>query len=70
MLYFLWSSSLPFEVAIGLNGLVWVHSADCLHSIAIRNALINAQDLDDVHVEAMVHIILKRIKQAEQNPAK
>lgn len=58
---------LSFEVAIGLNGLVWIKSVNELHTIAIRNAMINSQSLDDVHIEAMVEILLKRIRQIEKS---
>jgi len=53
-----------FEVAIGMNGAVWIRAAgdSAVDGIAIRNAVINAEHLDDAEINAMVDQIAKRSK--------
>ena len=49
---------LVFEVAVGVNGLVWIKSSDCFATVIVRNAILNAEDLDVAHTEAMVDRLL------------
>jgi len=44
----------PFEVAVGVNGIVWMHSSTPEHTVAIRNALMNAEVLAPSEIEKMV----------------
>lgn len=55
---------LAFEIAIGLNGVVWVKAEECIHSIVLRNAIMNAEQLreDDSMIEAMVAKLAERLK--------
>ncbi|EQC28508.1 hypothetical protein SDRG_13836 [Saprolegnia diclina VS20] len=46
--------AMPFEVAAGFNGLVWVNSSSCHDTILITNAILNSEGLPDAQVEAMV----------------
>lgn len=49
---------LVFEVAIGINGAVWLRCDDVVHSILIRNAILNCEALGDNQVDAMVEHLL------------
>lgn len=53
---------LVFEVAVGVNGLVWVKSSDCFVTVVIRNAILNAEDLDAAITEAMVDKLLLAVR--------
>lgn len=52
---------LPFELAIGLNGRVWINSAAPLHTILIANAIINSEGRSKEHVTAMVQKIMQAL---------
>lgn len=44
-----------FEVAVGMNGCVWLRAPVMAHTVAIRNALVNLDKLtDEFQVEAIV----------------
>lgn len=51
-----------FEVAVGINGAVWIKSGDAATCIIIRNAIINSCDLSDVLCEAMVELLAAKKK--------
>lgn len=53
---------IPFEIAIGMNGGVWVRAEGIKDTVVIRNALLNAQSLDDAHTEAMVEKLVAMAK--------
>ena len=53
---------LPYEIAIGMNGMVWVCASTSVRTIAVANAIMNAQHLDDLHTEVMVDEIVSKIK--------
>ena len=55
---------LAFEIAIGLNGVVWVKADEYINSIVLRNAIVNAEQLweDDSMTEAMVEKLAERLK--------
>jgi exosome complex component RRP40 len=38
-------SKLKFELAVGLNGRLWVHSGDCRTTIKVCRVLLGAQDV-------------------------
>jgi len=48
-----------FEVAIGMNGLIWIRSQDNMITIIIRNAILNSQYICDNEVESMVDELAK-----------
>ncbi|KNC51003.1 exosome complex component rrp40 [Thecamonas trahens ATCC 50062] len=52
---------LPFEVALGLNGRVWIDSASPLHTIVIANAILNSEFLTDAEVTVMVNRLLAKL---------
>ena len=45
---------LAYEVAIGVNGMVWVNSPSAQVSILICNAILNSEGLPDEQTDAMV----------------
>lgn len=53
---------LAFEVAIGINGVVWFKSATVKESIVIRNVLLNSQNLNPFQTEAMIELLVQRMK--------
>lgn len=57
---------IAYEVTIGMNGVVWIKAASVKETIVIRNAILNAQALDAYRTEAMVDILVQRMKQLQQ----
>ena len=53
---------LAFEVAIGMNGCVWLRAASPLEMIILRNAIVNAEAMDDASVTALVAVLLQRLQ--------
>lgn len=51
-----------FEVAIGMNGLLWIQATGVEECIIIRNAIINSLELDSFQTEAMVEILVEKMK--------
>jgi exosome complex component RRP40 len=45
---------LPYELAVGVNGKVWINSGSPLHTILISNAILNSRHLTDAEVKSMV----------------
>ena len=56
----------PFEIAVGMNGIVWFKAGGVLDAIILRNTLANAEGLDDLHTEAMVLQLLRRARSSRQ----
>lgn len=48
----------PFELAIGMNGRVWINSAQPLHTILLTNAILNSEGKSKEVVTAMVQKIM------------
>ena len=48
------AQKIPFEVAIGVNGLVWIHSTKEEYTILIQNAIQNSNVLNAEQIRAMV----------------
>jgi len=48
-------SIVPFEIAVGLNGRVWVHSASRKHTVIISNAIINSENMTDDQTRMMTN---------------
>ena len=58
---------LAFEVAIGVNGFLWIHSALAEHTILIQNAIQNSEVLTAEQVRAMVKSLVYMVeKQLQQ----
>ena len=53
---------LAYEVCIGMNGVVWIKSGSVKETIAIRIAIIKAEGLSDLHAEALVDILVSKMK--------
>jgi len=51
---------IPFEVAVGMNGAIWVKAATAINTIIVRNAIFNSAVLDDIQTEAMIEALVKR----------
>lgn len=51
-----------YEVAVGMNGATWLQAASPIESVVIRNAILNAQLLNDLETEAMVDLLAQRAK--------
>ena len=44
----------PFEIAVGMNGRVWVKCADVTQTIVIANAIASSENLLKTQIEPMV----------------
>lgn len=55
-------AAIPFEVAVGANGFVWVRAGSPRHTIVVSNAILNSEFLDDVHARAMVRQLLEKAR--------
>ena len=56
-------SNYSFEVAVGMNGAVWIRAKNAIETIIIRNAIINSQYLkSDAHIIAMVEKLISMSK--------
>jgi exosome complex component RRP40 len=56
------SKYIPFEVCIGVNGLLWIHSSRPEYTILIQNAINNSQVLTDAQVRGMVKSLVETVK--------
>jgi len=50
---------IPFEVAVGVNGRIWVNSVNAAMTILVANAIQNSERLTDAQTEAMVATLVK-----------
>ena len=55
-------SGIPFEIAIGTNGMVWVNSPEPEITIMLLNALRNSEVMNDEQVHGMIKIMVKNVK--------
>lgn len=53
---------IAFEIAIGMNGLLWIQANSEEECIILRNAILNSMDLDEFQTEAMVEIMVDKLK--------
>ena len=56
--------SIPYELAIGANGRVWVNAERPSNTVAIANAIQNSTFLDEAECEQMVGLVLSKLSQA------
>lgn len=60
-------SKLAFEIAIGVNGVLWIHSSLPEHTILVQNAIQNSHVLTEAQVRGMVqqlvYTVEKRLQQ-------
>jgi exosome complex component RRP40 len=52
--------STPFEIAVGQNGRVWVHSNSNVQTMLIANAILNCEFLSPAQTRDMVQQLFKR----------
>lgn len=52
---------IPFEICIGVNGFLWIHSSRPEYSILIQNAIINSEVLTEAQVRGMVTSLLETV---------
>jgi len=55
--------SMPFELAIGVNGSLWVHSNRPEHTILILNAIKNSEVMTEEQCRGMVREMVKTMKE-------
>jgi exosome complex component RRP40 len=55
-------SQLPFEVCIGCNGFLWIHSPQPAFTILVANAILNSQVLTPEQTRAMVQSLIKTVQ--------
>ncbi|KAL3802347.1 hypothetical protein HJC23_007172 [Cyclotella cryptica] len=55
-------SGIPFEIAIGVNGMVWVNSPESEYTITVLNAIQNSEVMSAEQVRGMVKMMAKNVK--------
>ena len=55
-------SGIPFEIATGVNGMVWVNSPAPEITIMIMNAIKNSEVMEEEKVRGMVKVMAKQVK--------
>jgi exosome complex component RRP40 len=44
----------PYEIAVGMNGRIWVHSKSYKHTILISNAILNSEFMTPNQIHSMI----------------
>ena len=57
---------LAFEVCIGVNGMLWVHSTRPEYTILIQNAILNSQVMTEAQVRGMVKSLVDTVRKQIQ----
>jgi exosome complex component RRP40 len=57
---------IAYEVCVGVNGFVWIHSARPEYTIMIQNAILNSQILTESQVLGMVKSLVETVKKQIQ----
>lgn len=52
---------IPFELAVGANGKVWVNSATTIHTVLVSNAIINSEHMSDAMVQNLVSRLVQSV---------
>jgi exosome complex component RRP40 len=55
------SKSIAFEVGVGVNGWLWIHSPRPEYTIMIQNAIMNSQVLTEAQVRGMVKSLVETV---------
>ena len=55
-------SSIPFEIAIGVNGMVWINSPEPEITIMLLNAIKNSEVMNEEQVRGMIKMMVKNVK--------
>jgi exosome complex component RRP40 len=45
---------IPYEIAVGMNGRVWINAASKKHTVLICNAILNSEFLKKNQTQSMV----------------
>eukprot|EP01126_Amoeba_proteus_P041394 TRINITY_DN444_c0_g1_i4.p1 TRINITY_DN444_c0_g1~~TRINITY_DN444_c0_g1_i4.p1 ORF type:complete len:165 (-),score=26.12 TRINITY_DN444_c0_g1_i4:94-588(-) len=53
---------LPYEVAVGINGRIWVKSTNVINTILVSNCILNSQHLPTEQIHEMVQTLIKKSK--------
>ncbi len=53
---------IPFELAIGMNGRVWVNAHSPIHIILISNAILNSERMTNSVIQMMVQKLFETIE--------
>lgn len=62
-----YQDTIPFEMAVGMNGTIWVHSNQPEHTILILNAIQNSQIIpNEQQCRGMVKSLMKTMKAKEE----
>ena len=56
-------SKLPFEICIGVNGYLWIHSEHPSYTILVSNAIVNSQVLTEEQTRGMVQSLVRTVQQ-------
>jgi exosome complex RNA-binding protein Rrp4 len=56
-----------FEVALGCNGMVWLHCGNPNDAVLMRNALLSCRHLDEYHAVALVDRLAAESKANSKN---
>jgi exosome complex component RRP40 len=56
-------SKLPFEICVGVNGYLWIHSEHPAYTILVANAIVNSQVLTEEQTRGMVQSLIKTVQQ-------
>ena len=55
-------SRLPFEICIGSNGFLWIHSSQASYTILVANAIMNSQVLTEEQTRGMVQSLIQTVQ--------
>jgi exosome complex component RRP40 len=58
---------IAYELAIGMNGQIWIQSNSVEECVIVRNAVLNSMELDTFQAEAMVEILIEKMKIRKNN---
>lgn len=61
------SKSLAFEVCVGVNGWLWIHSTRPEYTILIQNAVKNSQVMTEAQVRGMVKALVQTVNRQIQD---
>ena len=56
------ASKIPFEIAVGVNGMVWVNAAEAEYVVMVLNAVENSEVMSAEEVRGMVKRMVKDVK--------
>lgn len=58
-------AKIPFEIAVGVNGLLWIHSAAPEYTILIQNAVQNSAVMTEEQVRSMVKSLVYTVQKQQ-----